>query len=118
MNLHLTSVCPNALSLYVQEFLTEDLNSDYTKLINTLADFIKDRGGEIFTVSLPYSKFAIPSYNVLCAAEVSSNMAKFTGLPFGKQKCTLFAVIRSFSTYTCKCIQSLNNFNLSMCNCC
>jgi len=69
----------------VQEFLNKDLNPDYIKLINTVASFIKDSGGKVCTVSLPYTKLAIPCYNVLCAAEVSSNMAKLTGLPFGKQ---------------------------------
>ncbi|XP_065903283.1 glutamyl-tRNA(Gln) amidotransferase subunit A, mitochondrial-like isoform X2 [Dysidea avara] len=66
-----------------KEFLTDDLNPDYIKLIDTVASFIKDRGGNVCTVSLPHTKSATPSYNILCAAEVSSNMAKFTGLPFG-----------------------------------
>ena len=80
----------------VQEFLNEDLNPDYIKLIKTVASFIKDSGGKVSTVSLPYTKLAIPCYNVLCAAEVSSNMAKLTGLPFGKQ--VLFGTMYVFET--------------------
>jgi len=94
----------NNVHLYcVQEFLNEDLNPDYIKLINTIASFIKDRGGKVCTVSLPYTKLAIPSYNVLCAAEASSNMAKLTGLPFGKQRTFQWCFdVHVFSAYTYK----------------
>ena len=56
-------------------------------LIDAIAGYIENSGGHVKIVSLPHTELAVPCYNVICAAEVSSNMAKFTGLPFGKWLC-------------------------------
>lgn len=68
----------------LQEYLCEAVNPEYRQLIDTIAGYIENNGGQVSTVSLPHTELSIPCYNVICAAEVSSNMAKFTGLPFGK----------------------------------
>lgn len=60
------------------------INPEYKTLIDTIAGYIENNGGQVYNVSLPHTELAVPCYNVICAAEVSSNMAKFTGLPFGK----------------------------------
>lgn len=60
------------------------INHKYEKLIDTIAGHIENNGGQVSAVSLPHTELAISCYNVICAAEVSSNMAKFTGLPFGE----------------------------------
>ena len=60
------------------------ISPEYGRLIDTIAGHIENNGGQVSIVSLPHTELAIPCYNVICAAEVSSNMAKFTGLPFGE----------------------------------
>lgn len=60
------------------------INPEYKTLIDNIAGYIEDNGGQVSVMSLPCTELAIPCYNVICAAEVSSNMAKFTGLPFGE----------------------------------
>ena len=35
-------------------------------------------------MSLPHFQYSVPCYDILCAAEVASNMAKYTGSLFGK----------------------------------
>ncbi len=47
------------------------------------ADWLKAQGAEIVEVSLPHTKYALPTYYIVAPAECSSNLARYDGVRFG-----------------------------------
>ncbi|HVU21621.1 MAG TPA: Asp-tRNA(Asn)/Glu-tRNA(Gln) amidotransferase subunit GatA [Rhizomicrobium sp.] len=56
-------------------------------VINALWDkgveWLKSQGAEIIDVSLPHTKYALPTYYIVAPAEASSNLARYDGVRFG-----------------------------------
>lgn len=48
-------------------------------------DKLKAKGHEIIDIELPNSKYSLAVYYVLCPAEVSSNLARYDGMRYGKR---------------------------------
>ncbi len=46
-------------------------------------DWLADAGAEISDISLPHTKYALPSYYILAPAEASSNLARYDGVRYG-----------------------------------
>lgn len=61
------------------EGMAADVESSWEKGIQIL----REAGAEIVDISLPYSKYALPVYYILCPAEVSSNLARYDGVRYG-----------------------------------
>jgi len=47
------------------------------------AQWLKDQGADIVEVSLPHTKYALPTYYIVAPAEASSNLARYDGVRFG-----------------------------------
>jgi aspartyl-tRNA(Asn)/glutamyl-tRNA(Gln) amidotransferase subunit A len=47
------------------------------------AGWLKSQGAEILEVSLPHTKYALPTYYIVAPAEASSNLARYDGIRFG-----------------------------------
>ena len=45
--------------------------------------WLKEAGCEIVPVSLPHTKYALPTYYIVAPAEASSNLARYDGMRFG-----------------------------------
>ncbi|CAN5187691.1 Asp-tRNA(Asn)/Glu-tRNA(Gln) amidotransferase subunit GatA [soil metagenome] len=45
--------------------------------------WLKDAGCEIVHISLPHTKYALPTYYIVAPAEASSNLARYDGMRFG-----------------------------------
>lgn len=66
------------------EYFTEGLDTDVGKVINTALNKLKDLGAETVEISLPHTQYAISTYYLIMASEVSSNLARYDGIRFGK----------------------------------
>src|SRR3984957_2240386 len=47
------------------------------------AEWLKAQGAEIIEISLPHTKYALPTYYIVAPAEASSNLARYDGVKFG-----------------------------------
>jgi aspartyl-tRNA(Asn)/glutamyl-tRNA(Gln) amidotransferase subunit A len=45
--------------------------------------WLKDAGCEIVDVSLPHTRYALPTYYIIAPAEASSNLARYDGMRYG-----------------------------------
>ncbi|VDO36975.1 unnamed protein product [Haemonchus placei] len=64
---------------YYNEFLTDDA----WKVWNHAANLLQQQGAIIEHVSLPHTKYSLLCYQVLSAADIVSNMARYVGIGFG-----------------------------------
>ncbi|NQV99289.1 MAG: Asp-tRNA(Asn)/Glu-tRNA(Gln) amidotransferase subunit GatA [Rhodospirillales bacterium] len=47
------------------------------------ADMFRDAGAEIVDISLPHTKYALPTYYIVAPAEASSNLSRYDGVRYG-----------------------------------
>ncbi len=67
------------------EYLSEGLNSDVKARVQEAIAALEKEGAEIVEVSLPHTKYCVPTYYILAPAEASSNLARFDGVRYGKR---------------------------------
>lgn len=66
-----------------RELFGEGLETEVREAVeNSLEDF-KSLGAEIVDIELPYSKYSIAVYYIICTAEASSNLARYDGVRYG-----------------------------------
>ncbi len=65
------------------EYRMEGTPEAISKLWADGAEMLRDAGAEIIDISLPHTKYALPTYYVIAPAEASSNLARYDGVRFG-----------------------------------
>jgi aspartyl-tRNA(Asn)/glutamyl-tRNA(Gln) amidotransferase subunit A len=50
------------------------------------ADWLSEAGASMVEVSLPHTKYALPAYYIVAAAEASSNLARYDGVRYGRRE--------------------------------
>ena len=66
-----------------KEYRIDGMPADIGALWEKGADWLKAQGAEIIEVSLPHTKYALPTYYIVAPAEASSNLARYDGVRFG-----------------------------------
>lgn len=65
------------------EYRIEGMNQEISAAWDKGIAILKGAGAEIVNVSLPHTKYALPTYYILAPAEASSNLARYDGVRFG-----------------------------------
>ncbi|MFZ0804237.1 MAG: amidase family protein, partial [Terriglobales bacterium] len=66
-----------------KEYFGEGLDDDVRKAVEAAIHELAKLGCEIVPISLPHTKYAIPTYYIVATAEASSNLARFDGVRYG-----------------------------------
>jgi aspartyl-tRNA(Asn)/glutamyl-tRNA(Gln) amidotransferase subunit A len=66
-----------------KEYLGEGLDGEVRKAIEAGIQKLASAGCEVVDVSLPHTKYAIPTYYIVATAEASANLARFDGVRYG-----------------------------------
>ncbi len=66
-----------------EEYFGEGLDPEIRAAIERVLDGLKAAGCVVKPVSLPHTRYAIPTYYVIATAEASSNLSRFDGVRFG-----------------------------------
>ena len=66
-----------------KEYRVEGMAPEIEALWQTGIQWLKDAGAKIREVSLPHTKYALPSYYIVAPAEASSNLARYDGVRYG-----------------------------------
>jgi aspartyl-tRNA(Asn)/glutamyl-tRNA(Gln) amidotransferase subunit A len=66
-----------------REYRIDGAPAEIDALWSKGAEWLKAQGAEIVEVSLPHTKYALPTYYIVAPAEASSNLARYDGVRFG-----------------------------------
>ena len=67
------------------EYRSQGLNSEIASVWDKGIELLRAKGAEIIDISLPHTKYALPTYYIIAPAEASSNLARYDGLRYGKR---------------------------------
>jgi len=65
------------------EYFGEGLDSEVRKAVEAGIEKLRAAGAEIKPVSLPHTRYAVPTYYVIATAEASANLTRFDGVRYG-----------------------------------
>jgi aspartyl-tRNA(Asn)/glutamyl-tRNA(Gln) amidotransferase subunit A len=66
-----------------REYFPPDLDGAVRTAIDQTAHVIQQLGGIVKEVTLPHSKYAVPTYYIVAPAEAAANLARFDGVRYG-----------------------------------
>jgi len=65
------------------EYRLDGLSGDVEKLWQEAVELLKKEGAHPVEISLPHTKYALPTYYIVAPAEASSNLARYDGVRYG-----------------------------------
>jgi aspartyl-tRNA(Asn)/glutamyl-tRNA(Gln) amidotransferase subunit A len=68
------------------EYDPDELDPEIRALVNRALETLRSRGAEVRRVSLPHTRYAIPTYYVIATAEASSNLSRYDGVRYGARR--------------------------------
>jgi aspartyl-tRNA(Asn)/glutamyl-tRNA(Gln) amidotransferase subunit A len=68
-----------------KEYRPDGLNAEIAAMWDRGIDWLKDAGANVVEVSLPHTKYALPTYYIIAPAEASSNLARYDGVRYGQR---------------------------------
>jgi aspartyl-tRNA(Asn)/glutamyl-tRNA(Gln) amidotransferase subunit A len=79
------------------EYFADGLDAEVRSAVESTIERLREAGCSIHPVSLPHTRYAVPTYYILATAEASANLARFDGVRYGfraKDANTLTAMYR------------------------
>jgi len=67
-----------------KEYFIKELDTKVRELVMAIAKEFQAAGAELVDISLPYTKYAVPTYYIITPSEISSNLARFDGIGWGR----------------------------------
>jgi aspartyl-tRNA(Asn)/glutamyl-tRNA(Gln) amidotransferase subunit A len=68
-----------------KEYRIEGVPEEIDRVWEQGIALMRDAGAEIVEVSLPHTKYALPTYYIIAPAEASSNLARYDGVRYGRR---------------------------------
>jgi aspartyl-tRNA(Asn)/glutamyl-tRNA(Gln) amidotransferase subunit A len=68
-----------------EEYFPDDLDPGVRAANDRAIAALSDLGAEVKPVSLPHTRFAVPTYYVIAPAEAASNLARYDGARYGRR---------------------------------
>jgi len=65
------------------EYVMDGMDSEMVVLWERGQVWLRDAGAELVEISLPHTKYALPTYYIIAPAEASSNLARYDGVRYG-----------------------------------
>lgn len=65
------------------EYRVDGMPEEIENLWTQGKEWLKSAGAEIVDISLPHTKYALPTYYIVAPAECSSNLARYDGVKYG-----------------------------------
>ncbi len=69
-----------------KEYFGQGLDQGVEKTVRDAIQKLEDLGAEMVEVTLPNTEYAVAVYYIIMASEVSSNLARFDGIRYGKNR--------------------------------
>lgn len=69
----------------IKEFMDDGVDEDVRSRVNEYAEKLKSAGHTVEEVDLPIAKYALAMYYIIVPAEVSSNLARYDGVRYGRR---------------------------------
>jgi aspartyl-tRNA(Asn)/glutamyl-tRNA(Gln) amidotransferase subunit A len=66
-----------------REYFTSELDDEVAMRTREALEVLQSKGATLIDLSLPHTKFAIPTYYLIATAEASSNLARYDGVRYG-----------------------------------
>ena len=66
-----------------KEYRIDGVPDEINALWDQGIEWLKDAGAEVVPISLPHTKYALPTYYIIAPAEASSNLARYDGVRYG-----------------------------------
>ncbi|MDP2698067.1 Asp-tRNA(Asn)/Glu-tRNA(Gln) amidotransferase subunit GatA [Thalassospira sp.] len=66
-----------------KEYRVDGMPDEIARLWDDGVAMLRDAGASVVDISLPHTKYALPTYYIVAPAEASSNLARYDGVRFG-----------------------------------
>ncbi len=66
-----------------KEYRIEGVPEEIGRVWDQGIEWLRDAGADIVQVSLPHTRYALPTYYIIAPAEASSNLARYDGVKYG-----------------------------------
>ena len=68
-----------------EEYFAPGMDPEIEASVRAAIEGLAKAGAKVVPVSLPYTKYAVATYYLICTAEASSNLARYDGIRFGQR---------------------------------